>query len=85
MQDLRLEPLPSGDYEHNFTFQWMCLVVCEQFGSSAPTKFLKLFCQLTSDAQLPVRHDGTASLKCFKQTVGRFKKKCRFFAFACCS
>src|SRR5713101_10124164 len=61
----------------------MCLVVCKQFGSRAATKFLKFFRQLTRDAQLPFRHNGTASLKCFKKPVRRFKKKRRLLAFSC--
>src|SRR6478672_11557030 len=62
----------------------MRLIVCQQFGSSAATEFLKLFCQLTRDAELPLRHDGSAGMKCFKKPVRRFKKKRRFLAFGCC-
>src|SRR5262249_23050696 len=47
------------------------------------TEFLKFLCQLTCDAQLPPRHYGTASLKCFKKPVRRFKKKRRLLAFSC--
>src|SRR6266404_9464317 len=61
----------------------MCLVVCKQFGSSAATEFLKFLRQLTCNAQLPFRHNGTASLKCFKKPVRRFKKKRRLVAFSC--
>src|SRR6516165_5111058 len=61
----------------------MCLIVCKQFGSGAATEFLKFFCQLTCDAQLPLRHDAAASLKCFKKPVRRFKKKRRFLGFSC--
>src|SRR6266536_1426643 len=61
----------------------MCFVVCKQFGSSAATEFLKFFRQLACDAQLPFRHYGNASLKCFKKPVRRFKKKRRLLAFSC--
>src|SRR5246127_2526363 len=60
----------------------MFLIVSKQFGSSAATEFLKFLCQLTCDAQLPVRHDGSARLKGFKKPVRRFKKKCRLLAFS---
>src|SRR5215216_4307834 len=61
----------------------MCLVVCQQLGSNAATKFLEFFCQLTCDAQLPFRHNGVASLKCLEKPVRRFEKKCRFLALSC--
>ena len=61
----------------------MCLIVCKQFGSSAATEFLKFLCELTCDAQLALRDDGTASLKRFKKPVRRFKKKRRLLAFSC--
>src|SRR5512132_2367806 len=75
--------LHARDDEHDFAFSRMCLIVCTQFGSSAATEFLKFFCQLACDAQLPFRHNGTASLKCFKKPVRRFKKKRRPTAFNC--
>src|SRR5204863_1099107 len=61
----------------------MCFIVRKEVGSSAATEFLKFFCQLTCDTQLPVGHDGIASLKCFKKPVRRFKKKRRLLAFSC--
>src|SRR4029077_1866180 len=78
-----LAPRHAGDDEHDFAFGRVCLIVCKQFGSSAATEFLKFFCQLTCDAQLPFRHNGTASLKCFKKPVRRLKKKRRLIAFSC--
>src|SRR4029077_13042287 len=74
--------LRARDDEHDFAFRRMCLVVCKQFGGIAATKFLKFFCQLACDAQLPFRHNGIASLKCFKKPVRRFKKKRRLLAFS---
>ena len=62
----------------------MRLIVCPQFGSSAATEFFKFFCQLARDAEMPLRHDATASLKCLKKPVRRFKKKRRLLAFSCC-
>ena len=38
--------LRARDDEHDFPFRRMCLIVCKEFGSSAATEFLKLFCQL---------------------------------------
>src|SRR4030095_16962466 len=35
------EPLRSRDDEHNFAFHLMRLIVCQQFGSTAATEFLK--------------------------------------------
>src|SRR5262245_56675564 len=61
----------------------MRFIVCKQFGSIAAAEFLKFFCQFTRNAQLPVRHDCTASVKCFNKPVGRFKKKRRLLAFSC--
>src|SRR5262249_36586052 len=75
--------LRARDDEHDFAFRRMRFIVCQQFGSIAATKFLKFFCQLTRNAQLPIRHDRTASLKCFNKPVGRFKKKRRLLAFSC--
>src|SRR5207245_10415138 len=79
----RPSSLRARDEEHDFAFCRVYLIVCKQFGSSAATEFLKLFCQLACDAQLPIRHDGTASLKCFKKPVRRFKKKRRLLTFSC--
>src|SRR4029077_5934324 len=79
----RATQLHTRDEKHDFAFHRMCLIVCKQFGSSAAAEFLKFFCQLTCDAQLPFRHNGTASLKCFKKPVRRFKKKRRLIAFSC--
>src|SRR5215469_9094867 len=62
----------------------MSLIMCKQFGSGAATEFLKFLCQLTCDAQLAVRHDAAASLKCFEKPIRRFKKKRRLPAFSCC-
>ena len=55
----------AGDDEHDFAFRRMCLIVCKQFGSSAATELFKFLCQLTCDAQLPLRDNGTASAEAF--------------------
>src|SRR4029078_13463627 len=59
----------------------MGLIVGKQFCSSAATEFLKFLCQLTRNAQLPVRHNATASLKCFEKPVRRLEKECRLLVF----
>src|SRR6188474_602968 len=83
MQDWGLAPLRAGDEEHDFAFRRTCLIVCKQFGSSAATEFFEFFCQLTCDAQLPVRHHRIAGVKCFKKPVRRFKKKRGLLAVSC--
>src|SRR5213080_3279925 len=80
MQEIKLR---ARDEEHDFAFRRMRLVVCKEFCSRSATEFLKFFRQLTCNAQLPFRHNGTPSLKCFKKPVRRFKKKRRLLAFSC--
>src|SRR4051794_33921418 len=75
--------LHASDDEHDFAFRRMCLIVCKQFASSAATELFEFLRQLTCNAQLPARHDGTAGVKRFKKPVRRFKKKHRLLAFGC--
>src|ERR1043166_257922 len=67
--------LRSRDDYHNFAFRRMRLVVCMELGSRTPAEFLKFFCQLACDTELPIWHNAIASLKRFKKPVRRFKKK----------
>src|SRR6516225_4395402 len=75
--------LPARHDQHDFAFRRMRLIVYKQFGSNAATEFLKFFCQLTCDAQLPLRHDAAARLEGFNEPVRRFKKNRRLLAFNC--
>jgi hypothetical protein len=57
--------LQSRDHEHDFALRRMGLKMCKKLAGSATAELLKLFCQLSCDAKLPLRHQINTSGECF--------------------